>query len=74
MEAMKRKPRKKMPVLQRAKQFAPFQSLGELASALKRAEEEHRMELENSGLVHTALEEASDEEEKESLLRWKVQD
>ncbi len=32
------------------------------------------MELENSGLVHTALEEASDEEEKESLLRWKVQD
>ena len=43
---MGKKPRTKMPVSQRAKQFAPFQAVGGLDEALRRAEEEHRLALE----------------------------
>ena len=43
---MGKKPRTKMPVSQRAKQFAPFQAVGGLNEMLKRAEEEHRQALE----------------------------
>ncbi len=46
--------RKKMPVEQRAKQFAPFKSVGGLDEALKKAEEEHRREMEANSLVHVA--------------------
>ena len=43
---MGKRPRTKMPISQRAKQFAPFQAVGGLDEALKRAEEEHRLALE----------------------------
>ena len=41
-----------MPVAQRAKQFAPFKSLAGLDDVIRRAEEEHRRELESNGIVH----------------------
>lgn len=50
---MGKKPRSRMPISQRAKQFAPFKSLGgDLDKALKRAEEEHRREIEEGGRVY----------------------
>lgn len=49
--------RSRMPLSQRAKQFAPFKSLGgDLDIALKRAEEEHRLETETSNVIHVELE------------------
>ena len=36
-----------MPISQRAKQFAPFQAVGGLDAALRKAEEEHRRQLES---------------------------
>jgi hypothetical protein len=55
---MGKKPRTKMPVSQRAKQFAPFKSLDGLDDVIRRAEEEHRREIESSGVVHVADETA----------------
>ena len=49
--------RPKMPRIQRAKQFAPFDSLTGLGDVLKQAEEEHRRAKENSGVIHVELEE-----------------
>lgn len=49
--------RPKMPRGQRAKQFAPFESLTGLSDVLRRAEEEHRREKETAGAVHVELEE-----------------
>lgn len=43
---MAQKIRTKMPISQRAKQFAPFQAVGGLNDALRKKEEEHRMKLE----------------------------
>ena len=54
---MAKRYRGKMPVSQRAKQFAPFKSLSGLDEVIRRAEEEHRRELENTGVVHVELEE-----------------
>lgn len=52
-----KKPRSRMPASQRAKQFAPFKSLGgDLDIALKRAEEEHRLETESKNVIHVSLE------------------
>lgn len=48
---MGKRPRTKMPVSQRAKQFAPFQAVGGLDEALKRAEEEHRLALEKECIL-----------------------
>ncbi|MBR0400269.1 MAG: hypothetical protein IJH95_05595 [Mogibacterium sp.] len=49
--------RSRMPLSQRAKQFAPFKSLGgDLDIALKKAEEEHRIETETSNVIHVKLE------------------
>ena len=50
-----------MPVAQRAKQFAPFKSLNGLDDVIRRAEEEHRRELESSGIVHVVDPEAGSE-------------
>lgn len=44
-----------MPIEQRAKQFAPFQAVGGLDEALRRAEEEHRRELENASMMHVRI-------------------
>lgn len=44
---MTEKIRSKMPVSQRAKQFAPFAAVGGLDIALRRKEEEHRRQLES---------------------------
>ena len=43
---MAQKIRTKMPLSQRAKQFAPFKAVGGLDEALRRKEEEHRREIE----------------------------
>lgn len=51
--------RPKMPRMQRAKQFAPFDSLIGLGEVLKQAEEEHRRGKENEGVIHVELEEQS---------------
>ena len=53
--------RSRMPVSQRAKQFAPFKSLGgDLDIALKQAEEEHRLETETKNVIHVELENNGD--------------
>ena len=44
---MAQKIRAKMPLSQRAKQFAPFQAVGGLNEALRKKEEEHRREIES---------------------------
>lgn len=49
--------RPKMPRIQRAKQFAPFESLTGLGDILKQAEEDHRRAKENAGVIHVELEE-----------------
>lgn len=54
---MGKRPINKMPREQRAKQFAPFQSVGGLYEALKRAEEEHCKEIEARGVINVALDE-----------------
>ena len=41
------KVRTPMPISQRAKQFAPFQAVGGLDAALRKAEEEHRRQMES---------------------------
>lgn len=50
-----------MPLSQRAKQFAPFKSLAGLDDVIKKAEEEHRRDIESSGIVHVADPEAGSE-------------
>lgn len=53
---MKERPksdRPKMPLSQRAKQFAPFDALTGLTERLKQAEEEHDRAL-NSQVIHEA--------------------
>lgn len=40
-----KKPRQKMPISQRAKQFAPFAAVGGLDYALKKKEEEHKQKI-----------------------------
>lgn len=54
--------RPKMPLSQRAKQFAPFDALTGLSERLRLAEEEHRRERESAGLVHAGLESELNEE------------
>ena len=49
--------RPKMPREQRAKQFAPFESLTGLGDVLKQAEEDHCRSRENAGMIHAELEE-----------------
>lgn len=46
-----------MPREQRAKQFAPFQAVGGLEEALRRAEEEHRRMIESQSMVSVPVEE-----------------
>lgn len=57
-----KKIRTKMPVSQRAKQFAPFKSLPALDDALRKAEEEHRRALEAKGVIHVSVEDAEEQE------------
>ena len=54
-----KKPRTRMPISQRAKQFAPFKSLAGLDEAIRRAEEEHRRELEAQSVIHVPVDEES---------------
>ena len=58
-----KKPRTKMPIEQRAKQFAPFKSLNGLDDVLRQAEEEHRRMMESSGVVNVSVEEAESADE-----------
>jgi len=53
-----KKVRTLMPREQRAKQFAPFDALSGLTARLKRAEIEHREEMESKGVVHVDAEES----------------
>lgn len=57
---MGKKPRTKMPRAQRAKQFAPFEAVGGLYPALRRAEEEHRKMMEATNIISVPLEEEAD--------------
>lgn len=59
---MGKKPRAKMPREQRAKQFAPFQAVGGLEEALRRAEEEHRRMLETGTVVNVPVEDSYNED------------
>ena len=61
---MGKKPRSKMPREQRAKQFAPFQAVGGLEEALRRAEEEHRRMLETGNVVNVPVEDTDIIEER----------
>ncbi len=54
---MGKRPRNKMPVSQRAKQFAPFKAVDGLDEMLRRAEEEHRLALEKEYVRMTNEEE-----------------
>lgn len=49
---MGKRPRSRMPIEQRAKQFAPFKAVDGLHEALQRAEEEHRRMLESVSTVN----------------------
>lgn len=51
-----------MPREQRAKQFAPFQAVGGLEEALRRAEEEHRRMLETGNVVNVPVEDTDNTE------------
>jgi hypothetical protein len=62
---MGKKLRSKMPREQRAKQFAPFQAVGGLEEALRRAEEEHRRMLETGNVVNVPVEDTDNTEENE---------
>lgn len=53
---MGKRPAGKMPIEQRAKQFAPFQAVDGLGAYLKRAEEEHRRMLESQNAVSVPVE------------------
>ena len=53
-----------MPREQRAKQFAPFQAVGGLEEALRRAEEEHRRMLETGNVVNVPVEDTDIIEER----------
>jgi hypothetical protein len=59
---MGKKLRSKMPREQRAKQFAPFQAVGGLEEALRRAEEEHRRMLETGNVVNVPVEDTDNTE------------
>ena len=59
---MGKKPRTKMLREQRAKQFAPFQAVGGLEEALRRAEEEHRKMLETGNVVNVPVEDTDNTE------------
>lgn len=61
---MGKKPRTRMPREQRAKQFAPFQAVGGLDEALRRAEEEHRRMVEESNVVNVPVPEEGTVREK----------
>ena len=61
---MGKKPRTKIPREQRAKQFAPFQAVGGLEEALRRAEEEHRRMLETGNVVNVPVEDTDIIEER----------
>lgn len=50
---------------QRAKQFAPFQAVGGLEEALRRAEAEHRRMLETGNVVNVPVEDTDNTEENE---------
>ena len=52
--------RPKMPLSQRAKQFAPFKAVDGLYIALRRAEEEHSRMMEATSVVSVPLEEETD--------------
>lgn len=62
---MGKKPRAKMPISQRAKQFAPFQAVGGLDEALRRAEEEHRRALEEENVIRIKNDEGESNEGEE---------
>ena len=57
---MGKRPRSRMPIEQRAKQFAPFKAVDGLYEALQRAEEEHRRMLESGSSVNVPEEGVSD--------------
>ena len=59
---MGKKPRSRMPREQRAKQFAPFQAVGGLEEALRRAEEENRRMIESESMVSVPVEEETADE------------
>ena len=54
---MGKKPKQKMPVEQRAKQFAPFKAVDGLYEALLRAEEDHRRMMESENVINVPAEE-----------------
>jgi hypothetical protein len=54
---MGKRPKHKMPIEQRAKQFAPFQAVAGLDEMLRRAEEEHRRMLESGSEVFVPADE-----------------
>lgn len=65
---MGKRPRTKMPVEQRAKQFAPFKSLDGLDAAIRRAEEEHRRMLESKGVINVPEDDTEYSDDKSGLL------
>lgn len=58
---MGKKPKQKMPVEQRAKQFAPFKAVDGLYEALIRAEEDHRRMMESQTVINVPAEEDATE-------------
>ena len=60
---MGKKPRTRMPIEQRAKQFAPFKSLAGLDEAIERAIEEHRQMLEAKSEIHVSVEDETGQAE-----------
>ena len=59
---MGKRPRSRIPIEQRAKQFAPFKAVDGLYEALQRAEEEHRRMLESVSTVNVPEESGPDAE------------
>ena len=59
---MGKKPRTKMPVSQRAKQFAPFKSLDGLDAAMREAEEEHSRMRESKSTVYVPEEDLPEQD------------
>ncbi len=58
---MGHRPVSKMPVSERAKQFAPFSALGGLEQALKKKEEEAELKAEGKTGDHTESSDTTDE-------------
>ena len=65
---MGKRPRTKMPVEQRAKQFAPFKSLDGLDAAIRRAEAENRRMRESKGVQNVAADDTEYSDDKSGLL------